>query len=327
MTKCLRAQICGVGSYLPEKIITNHDLEKLVDTTHEWIVQRTGIESRRQTADGQATSDLATEAAKAALKDANMVADDIDMIIVATTTPDYVFPATAAIVQQKLGMTKGAAFDIQAVCAGFIYSLNLSDCIIQAGKAKNIIVIGAESISRLLDYSDRTTSVLFGDGAGAVVIKAVEGEGTNDDRAILSTCLHTDGRFADILKATGGVGSGKGQKQALIMDGPEVFKHAVEKLCSALMEVIQEAGVDANDIDWIVPHQANKRIIDMTAKMLKLPSEKVILTLDHHANTSAASIPLALDEAKRQGKVKQGDMVLFDAIGGGLSWGAALVRM
>jgi 3-oxoacyl-[acyl-carrier-protein] synthase-3 len=316
-----RNRIIGVGAYLPGKVVTNHDLSKMVDTSDEWIVQRTGIHERRFVEDGETTSDMALAAAQAALDDAGVAPGEIDLIILATTTPDQTFPATAVKVQAALGLTHGCAFDIQAVCSGFIYALSVADAMMRNGAARTALVIGAEAFSRLLDFEDRTTCVLFGDGAGAVVLRTDDG----GKAGILSTHLHSDGRHADMLYVDGGPSS-TGTVGHVRMNGREVFKHAVVNLAQVVDEALAANGLTYQDIDWLVPHQANRRIIDATAKKLGLPPDRVVLTVDHHANTSAASVPLALTEAVRQGRIVEGDLVLLEAMGGGFTWGAALVR-
>jgi 3-oxoacyl-[acyl-carrier-protein] synthase-3 len=320
-----RSRIVGSGSYLPANLVTNEALVQRVDTTEEWIVQRTGIRSRHIAADGELTSDLATAAARDALASAGMEAGQIDLIVLATTTPDHTFPATAVKVQAALGITGGFAFDVQAVCAGFIFALSIADSFLRNGQANRALVIGAETFSRLLDWEDRTTCVLFGDGAGAVVLEAGEGDGTSADRGILSTHLHSDGRFHDLLYVDGGPSS-TGTVGTVKMSGQEVFRHAVGKLSEVVEEALVANGLEASAIDWLVPHQANQRIIEGIARKLRLPSEKVVLTVDRHGNTSAASIPLALAEAVRDGRIQRGDTILMEAIGGGLTWGSALVR-
>lgn len=312
----------GCGHYLPRQIVSNADLSKRVDTSDEWIVQRTGIKSRHIAADGELTSDLALNAARMALTNAGITAETVDLIIVATTTPDNTFPATAARVQAKLGMTGGFAFDVQAVCSGFVYALAVADNFIKTGQVKTALVIGAETLSRILDWTDRTTCVLFGDGAGAVVLQAMDGNG---DRGIISTHLHSDGRNYDALYTDGGASSTKTLGH-IRMDGKEVFRHAVQKLADVVDETLLANDLKPEDIDWFVPHQANLRIIDGTAKKLGLPKERVVITVDSHANTSAASIPLALSVASADGRLKKGQLVLLDAMGGGFTWGAALVR-
>ena len=321
----IRSVISGTGSYLPKNIVTNKDLEKKIDTTDEWIIERTGIERRHIAADDELTSDLAVQAAKNALAQANMAADDIDLIIVATSTPDQTFPSTATTVQRKLGLTKGAAFDIHAVCSGFIFALTTADTYIKAGQAKNVLVIGAETFSRILDWEDRTTCVLFGDGAGAVILSAQMGNGDNQDRGILASKLHSDGRYNDLLYVDGGVSSTQTVGH-LRMKGQEVFRHAVVNLASVVNEVLDQTGMTSKQVDWIVPHQANKRILDGTARKLKISADKVVITVQKHANTSAASIPLALDVAVRDGRITQGQIIILEAMGGGFTWGACLLR-
>lgn len=318
----IRAAITGTGGYLPQKIMTNADMEKIVQTSGDWIVQRTGIEQRHIAADDQSTSDLATEAAKRALQKAGVKAEEIDGIIVATTTPDQAFPAVAVYVQQNLGMRSGTmAFDVQAVCSGFVYALAVANNFIAMGQHKKLLVIGAETMSRLLDWEDRGTCVLFGDGAGAVVLEAVTGKGDNSDRGILATHLHSDGSGAALLNTNGGAKAGK-----IYMEGREVFRHAVTRLAEVVDETLAAAGLEQSAIDWLVPHQANKRIIDATGEKLGLPPERVVLTVGQHGNTSAASVPLALAQADAQGRFKPGDLLLLEAMGAGLTWGAALVR-
>jgi 3-oxoacyl-[acyl-carrier-protein] synthase-3 len=314
--------VLGCGSYVPSKILTNDDLAKLVDTSNEWIVQRTGIRERHIAADGELTSDLATKAAERALASSGIAASEIDLIVVATTTPDYTFPATAAAVQRKLGITKGAAFDVQAVCSGFVYALTTADALMKAGQATKSLVIGAETISRLLDWEDRSTCVLFGDGAGAVVLAAEEGE---QERGVLAARLRSDGRHQDKLFVDGGV-SATGTVGHLRMEGREVFRYAVGMITDVIEDVFAAENIDASDIDWFVPHQANIRIIDGSAKKLGIPMEKVVRTVAEHGNTSAASIPLALCTAATDGRIKRGDLVLLEAMGGGFTWGAVLVR-
>jgi 3-oxoacyl-[acyl-carrier-protein] synthase-3 len=317
----LRSVIVGAGAYLPEKIVTNDDLAERMETTDEWIVQRTGIRQRHIAAEGELTSHLACKAAQRALDAAGLQAADVDLIVLATTTPDETFPATATRVQAMLGMTRGAAFDLQAVCAGFVYALAVADNFIKAGQVRTALVIGAETFTRILDWNDRATAVLFGDGAGAVVLQAGEGE-----RGILTTHLHSDGRGHDALYVDGGPSS-TGQVGHVRMQGKEVFKHAVSKLAAVIQETLDANGLTGQDIDWLVPHQANRRIIDGMADKFGLPHDKVVVTVDRHANTSAASVPLALAEAIGDGRIKPGDLVVLEAIGGGLAWGAALVRI
>ena len=321
----IRARVIGAGACLPSNIVTNDDLAKRVDTSDAWIRERTGIRQRYIAADGQTTSDLALGAARAALADAKIMVEALDMIICATTTPDESFPATATIVQSKLGMTRGAAFDVQAVCSGFIYGLSVADSMIRTGTAKTILVIGAETMSRLLDWGDRATCVLFGDGAGAVVVQACEGKGDNSDPGILNTKLFSDGRLHDLLYADGGVSSTQTTGK-LRMQGKEVFKHAVTNIAAAISASAEAAHIDIADIDWFVPHQANQRILDGTARKLGIDPAKVVSTVAMHGNTSAASVPLALAEAVKDGRIKRGDLLLLEGIGGGLAWGASLVR-
>ncbi len=320
-----RSVIAGCGAYLPERVITNEELAVLVDTSDEWITSRTGIKERHIAADGEKTSDLALAAARSALVSAELDAVDLDFIIVATATPDQTFPATATVVQCELGMTTGAAFDLQAVCSGFIYALSVADNFIKAGAGDRILVIGAETFSRILDWEDRTTCVLFGDGAGAVVLRAEEGKGDREDRGILSTCLHSDGRNHDALYVDGGPSSTQTTGH-LRMNGKEVFRHAVVNLSNVIQEALDGVGLTADDLDWIVPHQANQRILDSTARRLGLPRDKIISTIAHHANTSAASVPLALADAVADGRIKPGHLVLMEAMGGGFTWGSCLAR-
>jgi 3-oxoacyl-[acyl-carrier-protein] synthase-3 len=322
----LRSQIVGCGSYLPRQAVTNADLAERIDTSDDWIVQRTGIRSRHIAAEGEMTSDLAIAAARQALERAGMSGGDLDLIILGTATPDHTFPATATKVQAALGMTRGFALDLQAVCSGFIYALAVADNFIRLGQARNALVIGAETFSRILDWEDRTTCVLFGDGAGAVVLRAAEGKGSSDDRGILSTHLHSDGGTYDLLWVDGGPSATRTTGH-LRMNGKEVFRHAVVRLAEVVEEALDANRLKPDDIDWLVPHQANKRIIDGTARKLKMPLEKVVVTVDHHGNTSAASIPLALAEAVGDGRIKPGQLVLLEAMGGGFTWGSALIRM
>lgn len=321
----LRTRIVGCGSFLPEKVVTNDDLARVLDTSNEWIVERTGIEERHIAADDETTSDLAFEAARAALGSAGVGAGDLDLLILATSTPDNTFPATAAKVQARLGMTQGLAFDIQAVCAGFVCALAVADSFVRAGQAKTALIIGAETYSRILDWNDRSTCVLFGDGAGAAVLTASEGAGTTADRGVLSVCMHTDGRHYDALFVDGGVSTTQTAGH-LRMQGREVFRHAVVKLAAVAEEALAAAGIAPEAVDWLVPHQANRRIMDATVRKLGLPAEKMIVTVDHHANTSSASIPLALAEAVGDGRIKSGDIVVMEALGGGFVWGSAVVR-
>ena len=321
----IRSVVQGCGSYLPEQVVTNADLAKKMDTSDEWIQQRTGIRQRHIAADGELTSHLAIKASERALAHAGLKASDLDLIVLATATPDETFPATATRVQAELGMTRGATFDVQAVCAGFVYGLSVADSLIKNGLASTALVIGAETFSRILDWNDRGTCVLFGDGAGAVVLRAEKGKGTTADRGVLANALHSDGRQHDILYVDGGPSSTR-TTGFLRMEGKEVFKHAVVNMAAVVGEVLAKAGFETKDIDWLVPHQANKRIIDSTGRKLGLPPERVVVTVDRHANTSAASIPLALDAAVKDGRIKKNDLLLLEGIGGGLAWGASLVR-
>ena len=321
----IRSIVQGCGAYLPARIVTNDELAKKVDTSDEWIQQRTGIKQRHIAADGEFTSHLAIKASEQALAHAGVKASDLDLIVLATATPDETFPATATRVQAALGMVNGAAFDVQAVCAGFVYALSVADSMLKSGTASKALVIGAETFSRILDWHDRSTCVLFGDGAGAVVLAAEAGTGSPSDRGVLAHALHSDGRQHDILYVDGGPSSTK-TTGFLRMEGREVFKHAVVNMAAVVGEVLGKAGLEAKDIDWLVPHQANKRIIDGTGRKLGLPPDRIVLTVDKHANTSAASIPLALDTAVKDGRIKQGDLLLLEGIGGGLAWGASLVR-
>ncbi|MGH6887860.1 MAG: beta-ketoacyl-ACP synthase III [Rhizomicrobium sp.] len=321
----VRSLVAGLGACLPDTIVTNADLAARVDTSDEWIVSRTGIRRRRIAAPGEMTSDFALRSARAALADADIPAEALDLVIVATTTPDETFPAVATTVQARLGMTRGAAFDVQAVCSGFIYAIAVADNFIRAGQAKTVLVIGAETMSRLLDWSDRSTCVLFGDGAGALVLRAGVGEGTAADRGVLNTQLYSDGRLHDLLYVDGGPSSTR-TAGYLRMQGPDVFKHAVVNTTAAIEASAKAAGVEVADIAWIVPHQANQRILDATARRLGIPPEHVISTIADHGNTSAASVPLALAVGVEDGRIKTGDLVLMEAMGGGFTWGAALVR-
>lgn len=321
----IRSVILGCGSYLPAKVMTNAEIAQIVDTSDEWITERTGIKSRHIAAEGELTSDLAYNAALAAMAHAGVTADELDLIVLATATPDNTFPATAVKVQARLGMTRGAAFDVQAVCSGFIYALSVADNFIKAGQARTVLVIGAETFSRILDWNDRTTCVLFGDGAGAVVLRATDGAGTAEDQGILSTHLHSDGNHHDLLYVDGGPSSTQTVGHVR-MRGQEVFKHAVVNLADVVKEALAANGLTADAIDWLVPHQANRRIIEGTGRKLKLPAERVVITVDHHGNTSAASIPLALAEAVADGRIQRGDLMLLEAMGGGFTWGGALVR-
>jgi 3-oxoacyl-[acyl-carrier-protein] synthase-3 len=321
----VRSVVAGCGGHLPERIVTNEELARSVDTSDEWIFERTGIRERHIAAEDEKTSALGAAAAEAALQSAGAAAEDIDLIVLATTTPDETFPATATQVQALIGATKAAAFDIQAVCSGFIYGLAVADSFIQTGRAGTALVIGAETFSRLVDWQDRGTCVLFGDGAGAVVLGASNGTGTGADRGILSTHLHSDGRLHDLLYTDGGPSS-TGTVGQVRMVGKEVFRHAVANLTSVLQEALTANGLKAEDIDWLVPHQANKRILDSTARKLGLPPEKMVVTIERHANTSAASIPLALAEATSDGRIKPGDVVILEAMGGGFTWASSVVR-
>ncbi len=316
----LRSVIAGVGSALPKRRIDNDELCQQVDTSDQWIVERTGIKSRYVAGDGETTASLAAAAALKALENAGLAANEIDLIVLATATPDQTFPSSATKVQATLGIADCIAFDVHAVCTGFLYALSVADSMLRAGNAKKALVIGAETFSRILDWEDRATCVLFGDGAGALVLSAEEGE-----RGVLATKLHADGRHNDLLFVDGGP-STTGTVGKLRMKGREVFRHAVVNLADVLTEVLTDAGFTAADVDWVVPHQANARILDATAKKLGLPSEKVVVTVDRHANTSAASVPLALDAAVQDGRIKRGDLVILEAMGGGFTWGAAALR-
>ena len=318
-----RSFITGTGSYLPARILSNTDLAGMVDTSDEWIRERTGIEQRHIAAEGELTSDLATAAARAALENAGVEAGEIDLIVLATTTPDNTFPATATTVQHKLGITEGAAFDVQAVCSGFLFALATADSMLRQGLFNNALVIGAETFTRILDWSDRSTCVLFGDGAGAVVLQSGEGE---DDQGVISHHVRTDGSKKELLYVDGGVSS-TGTIGHVRMQGNQVFRHAIANISSAVQAVLSDTGHDIADIDWFVPHQANQRILNGVAKRLGLDEEKVISTVAKHGNTSAASIPLALDQAIRDGRIQKGDLVLSEAMGGGFSWGACLFRL
>jgi len=323
-----RSILLGTGSALPKRVVTNAELTETVDTSDEWIVERTGIRMRHIAGEGETTATLATDAAKAALEAAGLTAQDIDLIILATATPDQTFPASATKVQAALGIDDCVAFDVAAVCSGFLYAVTVADSMIQSGAAQHALVIGSETFSRILDWEDRTTCVLFGDGAGAIVLGAEESAATDprSARGILASKLHADGRHNQLLYVDGGP-STTGTVGKLRMKGQEVFRHAVVNLASVLNEVMSLAGLDARDIDWLVPHQANARILDATARKLKLPAERVIVTVDRHANTSAASVPLALDLAMRDGRIKAGDLVVLEAMGGGFTWGACVLRL
>jgi 3-oxoacyl-[acyl-carrier-protein] synthase-3 len=315
----------GCGSYLPAQILTNAELAQRVDTSDEWIVQRTGIRQRHIAAEGETTMTLGLKAAQAALADAGIAASEVDLIIVATATPDHTFPATATEIQAALGIEQGAAFDLQAVCSGFVFGLATADKFLTSGGATTALVIGAETFSRILDWEDRATCVLFGDGAGAVVLQAQEGTGTLADRGVLSTHIRSDGRFMNKLYVDGGPGSTKTVGH-LRMEGKEVFKHAVVNLADTVRQTFAQTGLSGADIDWFVPHQANRRIIDATADKLGIGHERVVVTVDKHGNTSAASIPLALAQAHGDGRIKPGQLVLIEAMGGGFTWGSALIR-
>lgn len=321
----IRSVVTGVGSFLPEQVVTNADLTKIVDTSDEWIVERTGICQRHKARDDEPTSDLALKAAERALADAGKTAADVDLIIVATTTPDQTFPATAAIVQRKLGAPVGIAFDIQAVCSGFVYAMSVADGFVARGQAKCALVIGAEEMTRLMDWTDRTTCVLFGDGAGAFVLEPGEGQGTKEDRGVLGFALRCEGAKSDMLYVDGGPAT-TGTVGHLRMLGNQVFRHAVVNIAEAITAAADVAGVDIPEIDWFVPHQANQRIIKGVGDRLGLDEDKVISTVAMHANTSAASIPLAMDVAIKDGRIKKGDLVLVEAMGGGLTWGACAFR-
>ena len=321
----LRSVALGVGSYLPARMVTNDDLARTVDTSDEWIRERTGITRRHFAAEGETTSDLATAAARRAIEAADVEAASIDLVIVATSTPDHTFPATATAVQRKLGLPVGIAFDVQAVCAGFVYALSIADAMLVTGQARRALVIGAETFSRILDFADRGTCVLFGDGAGAMVLTRAEQSGHATDRGILASMLGADGRQYDHLYVDGGVSS-TGTIGHLRMNGREVFRQAVQRLCDAAVEVVAKAGVSMADVDHLVPHQANLRIIDAVGKRLGFQADRVVVTVDRHANTSAASIPLALDVAVRDGRIDKGDLLVMNGMGGGFTWGATLLR-
>ena len=315
-----RAVVRGIGHYLPQRVVPNSEFEKTIDTSDEWIRARSGIERRHFAAEGENTSHLAINAAKAALAHAGLVPDDIDAIIVATSTPDLTFPSVATMVQAGLGMTRGFGYDVQAVCAGFVFALGNADAMIRGGLAKRVLVIGAETFSRLMDWTDRTTSVLFGDGAGALILEA------SDDlsRGVLAVDLNSDGRHRDLLYVDGGTSTGT--TGHLRMEGKEVFRHAIEKLAATAHAALEKAGLSGEDVDWIVPHQANIRIIEGTAKRMQVPMDRVVVTVQDHGNTSAASIPLALSVGVQRGQIKPGDLVVTEAIGGGLAWGAVVLR-
>ena len=320
-----RAVAIGIGHYLPSRVVPNSEFEQTLDTSDEWIRSRSGIERRHFAADGEMTSDLAVNAAKAALQDAGLNPDDLDAIIVATSTPDLTFPSVATMVQDKLGMTRGFGFDVQAVCAGFIFALANASALIASGQADRVMVIGAETFSRIMDWNDRATCVLFGDGAGALILESQTGAGTPDDRGVLATDLNSDGRYRDMLYVDGGVSS-TGTAGKLRMQGNPLFRQAVEKLTSTAHTALAKAKLAETDVDWIVPHQANIRIIQGTAKKMGLPMENVIVTVQDHGNTSAASFPLALSVGVASGKIKRGQLLVAEAIGGGLAWGAVVLR-
>ena len=320
----LRAVVTGCGHYLPARVVENAEFEATLDTNDEWIRSRSGIERRHFAAEGETTSSMASAAARKALEDAGRDVSDVDAIVVATSTPDLTFPSAATMVQAELGMTNGFAFDVQAVCAGFVYALANANALIVSGQARNVLVIGAETFSRIMDWTDRSTCVLFGDGAGALLLEAQEGQGTPEDRGILATDLNSDGRYRELLYVDGGVSTGT--TGYLRMQGNQVFRHAVEKLAATANTAMERAGVSAEDVDWIVPHQANIRIIQGTAKKLNLPMERVVVTVQDHGNTSAASIPLALSVGRERGQIKQGDLIVTEAIGGGLAWGSVVLR-
>ena len=320
----VRAVVKGVGHYLPERVVPNSYFEDLVETSDEWIRSRSGIERRHFAAEGETTSQMAAEAARAALERSGLAADDLDALIVATSTPDLTFPSVATMVQDRIGMTRGFAYDLQAVCAGFVYALANAHALIVSGQARRVMVIGSETFSRILDWTDRGTCVLFGDGAGALVLEAAEGDGTAADRGIIATDLNADGRFRDILYVDGGIF--KGGAGFLRMEGREVFRHAVEKLAQTAHVVLDKAGLGSDDVDWIVPHQANLRIIRATSAKLGIPMERVVVTVQDHGNTSAASIPLALSVAVDRGQIAPGQVIVAEAIGGGLTWGSVVLR-
>ena len=321
----IRAVVSGGGHFLPARVVPNSEFEGQVETSDEWIRARTGIERRHFAADGETTSDLGAAAAKAALEDAGLGVGDIDAIIVATSTPDLTFPSVATMIQAKIGMTKGFAFDVQAVCAGFVFAMANANALILSGQASRVLVIGAETFSRILDFQDRSTCVLFGDGAGAIVLEAATGTGTTADRGILSTDLHSDGSYRDLLYVDGGV-STSGTAGHLRMQGNQVFRHAVEKLAETAHTALDKAGLTSADVAWIVPHQANIRIIEGTAKRMQVPMDRVVVTVQDHGNTSAASIPLAMSVGKARGQIKEGDLLVTEAIGGGLAWGSVVLR-
>lgn len=321
----IRAVVRGVGHYLPARVVENAEFEGKLDTTDEWIRSRTGIERRHFAAEGETTSQLAIRAAEAALADAGLGAGDIDAIVVATSTPDFTFPSVATMVQAGLGNTNAFAYDVQAVCAGFVFALTNANGLILSGQARRVLVIGAETFSRIMDWADRGTCVLFGDGAGALIVEAAEGTGTAADRGILSSDLHSDGRYRELLYVDGGV-STNGRSGHLRMQGNAVFKHAVQKLAETAHTALDKAGLTSDDVSWIVPHQANLRIITATAERMGVPMERVVVTVADHGNTSAASIPLALSTGRARGQIKAGDLIVTEAIGGGLAWGSVVLR-
>ena len=320
-----RSVVTGIGASLPDRVVTNADLEARMETSDEWIRQRTGIQQRYIAAEGQTTADLGEAAARAAMTDANVEIADVDMIVLATSTPNNTFPATAVEIQNRLGMSHGSAFDLQAVCSGFIFALTTADAYLRTGAAKRILVIGAETFSRILDWEDRTTAVLFGDGAGAVVLEAQDGIGMSNDRGVLTSHLRSDGSHKSKLYVDGGPSTTQTVGH-LRMQGREVFKHAVAMITDVIEDAFEATGLTADDIDWFVPHQANRRIIEASAKKLSISAEKVVITVDQHGNTSAASIPLALHTAVRDGRIKRGDLILLEAMGGGFTWGSVLLR-
>ncbi|TDT77278.1 3-oxoacyl-[acyl-carrier-protein] synthase III [Litoreibacter halocynthiae] len=322
----IRSVLRGMGHALPERVVENAEFETWMETSDAWIKSRSGIERRHFAAEGQTTSDLATEAARAALADAGMDPETLDAIVVATSTPDTTFPSVATMVQGNLGMKSGFAFDVQAVCAGFVFAMSNADALIKSGQAKRVLVIGAETFSRIMNWEDRTTCVLFGDGAGAVVLEAVEGDGTPQDAGILATDLNSDGTYRDLLYVDGGVSKTQ-TTGVLVMQGKEVFRHAVEKLAKTAETALGKAGLSDADVDWVVPHQANLRIIKATATKMNIPMDQVVVTVQDHGNTSAASIPLALSVAKSEGKFAPGQLLVMEAIGGGLAWGAVVLRL
>jgi 3-oxoacyl-[acyl-carrier-protein] synthase-3 len=320
----IRATVAGVGHYLPDRVVPNSEFEGKVDTSDEWIRERTGIERRHFAAPGQTTSDMAARAARRALEQAGREASEVDAIVLATSTPDLTFPSAATMVQKALGMTGGFAFDVQAVCAGFVYALTTANALMLAGQARRVLVIGSETFSKILDWSDRTTCVLFGDGAGAVLLEAEDTEGTGADRGVLATDLRSDGSFKDLLYVDGGISTGA--QGYLRMEGKEVFRHAVAKLAQTAEAALERASLSSADVDWIVPHQANLRIIKATAQKMGVPMERVVVTVQDHGNTSAASIPLALSVGVERGQIKRGDLLVMEAIGGGLAWGSVVLR-